>query len=208
MKAEETVAVVRLDGAISTDGGGQGNANVRSFTKAIHAASMDPKVKAIVVRINSPGGDAVASDAMHAACLAAKKAREGGIPIIASMGKVAASGGYFVAVGCDKILAAPTTVTGSIGVIGVQFNAAKLLEKVGLSVDFVSKGHNAEWHAGAHIVKDLPEEIERKILKRIELIYLDFLEKVATGRGESLTMPSTPGQLDAFPPGSQRFPLP
>jgi len=179
------VALVHLDGAIASGGKGQpGSASVGSFTTAMHAAASDPRVKAIVVRINSPGGDAVASDAMHAACIAAKKDRT--IPVVASMGQYAASGGYFVACGCDRIVASPTTITGSIGVIAIQFNAQKLLERWGISADFVSRGSYAEWESGAALFKELPFEEERRILKRIDAVYLDFLFKVADGRGDAL----------------------
>jgi len=179
---------VRVEGTISRGQGPRGSGTVASLTKALDAAAKDRHVKAIVLRIDSGGGCALASDAMHAACQAAKLRRGAGkeIPIVASMGDMAASGGYYIAAGCDKIVASPSTITGSIGVIALQVNIRQLMNRIGVSVDRVSRGKNAEWVAGAWLTRDLTEHEKGLMAAAVEEIYDGFLSKVMAGRGLSL----------------------
>ncbi|HEX6209621.1 MAG TPA: signal peptide peptidase SppA [Methylomirabilota bacterium] len=105
-------------------------------------AADDPKVRALVVRINSPGGTVTASDIMFREIDAFKRSR--GIPVVASMMDVAASGGYYVALAADTIVAHPTTVTGSIGVIMISLNAEGLMQKVGLAAAAIKSGERKD----------------------------------------------------------------
>ena len=140
-------------------------------------AGDDSHVKAILLRINSPGGGATASDAIYTELVRFKKAHE--VPVIASLGDMAASGGYYVACAADQIVARPTTVTGSIGVIMMSFNLEGLLGKVGVK--------NETFKAGAH--KDLlspfrgPTPEERKIVQNIlDSLHARFVSVVRDGR--------------------------
>ena len=113
--AGNRIAVIYAEGDIVTGSGGDDNIGGTKFAEAIRKARMDDKVKAVVLRINSPGGSALASDVVYREVVLTKKVK----PIIASMSDVAASGGYYIAMACDTIVAHPNTITGSIGVFGV-----------------------------------------------------------------------------------------
>jgi protease-4 len=117
-------------------------------------AADDPKVRALVVRINSPGGTVTASDIMFREIDAFKRRR--GIPVVASMMDVAASGGYYVALAADTIVAHPTTVTGSIGVIMISLNAEGLMQKVGLAAAAIKSGERKDM--GSPFRQLTPEE--------------------------------------------------
>ena len=113
----------------------------QTIVDAIKKAKADPRVKAIVLRISSPGGSALASELMAREILSVREKK----PIICSMGNVAASGGYFVAAGCDHVIADPMTITGSIGIFAGKFDISGLLDKVGIDTYTLKKGE----HAGA-----------------------------------------------------------
>ena len=117
-------------------------------------AAADPKVRAVVVRINSPGGTVTASDVIFRELDSFKRAR--GVPIVASMMDVAASGGYYVALAADTIVAHPTTVTGSIGVIMISLNAEGLMQKVGLAAAAIKSGERKDM--GSPFRQLTPEE--------------------------------------------------
>lgn len=144
--------------------------------EAIRKAREDKKVKAIVLRINSPGGSALASDVMWREIQLTK----GKKPIIASMSDVAASGGYYMAMGCDTIVANPSTITGSIGVFGLFFNTQDLMNhKLGITFDGVSTG---KFSALGDPNRTMTDE-ERGIIQRgVNDIYEDFTSKAAQGR--------------------------
>jgi len=147
-----------------------------TVTAAFRAAIEDRDVKAILFRIDSPGGSYVASDTIWRETVRARKA---GKPVIASMGDVAGSGGYFVAMAADRIVAQPGTITGSIGVLGGKMYTAGLWEKLGISWDEAHVGRNARMWSGAWDYS--PEEWARGEAM-LDRIYTDFTSKVAEGR--------------------------
>ncbi len=143
---------------------------------AIRAAAEDKDVKAILFRVDSPGGSYVASDAIWREVV---RARQAGKPVIVSMGNLAGSGGYFVAMAADKIVAEPGTITASIGVLGGKMLTSGLWDKVGLSWDEVHQGENATMFTGTHDYT--PAEWER-FQAWLDRVYVDFTSKVADGR--------------------------
>jgi protease-4 len=143
---------------------------------AIRAAAEDKDVKAILFRVDSPGGSYVASDAIWREVV---RARQAGKPVIVSMGNLAGSGGYFVAMAADRIVAEPGTITASIGVLGGKMLTGGLWDKVGLSWDEVHQGENATMFTGTHDYT--PAEWER-FEAWLDRVYVDFTSKVADGR--------------------------
>jgi protease-4 len=178
--AENKIAVIIASGEIQ---GGKGNEDEvigsDKIAEEIRKAREDKKVKAIVLRINSPGGSALASDVMWREIQLAKKVK----PIVASMSDVAASGGYYMAMGCTKIVAHPTTITGSIGVFGLVFNAKGLLNnKLGVTVDGVKTGTFSDIATMTRAHNAAEKAI---IQKEVNHIYDVFTSKAAEGRGMS-----------------------
>lgn len=176
------VALIYALGACSMDEG----IKARSLIKDVEAAVKDKSVKAIVLRVDSPGGDAMASDYIAEAL---KKAK-GKKPVIVSQGYVAASGGYWLSMYADTIVAAPNTITGSIGVIGGWMYNKGIKETLGLTTDFVKAGEHADLGYGfvlPIVSVGIPDrnltEIERaKMEVSIKTMYDEFLKKVALGR--------------------------
>ena len=147
-----------------------------SVAKAIRNAVADDDVAAILFRVSSPGGSYVASDTIWREVVLAEKA---GKPVVVSMGEVAASGGYFVAMPASKIVAQPGTITGSIGVLGGKMVTTAMWEKVGLTFDQVDVGANANlWNASRSFT---PAEWDR-FNAWLDRVYVDFTSKVADGR--------------------------
>jgi len=150
-----------------------------SIVQALHDATDDPEVKAIVLRVDSPGGSYVASDAVWGAV---RRAQEIDIPVVVSMGNVAASGGYFVAAPATRIVALPGTITGSIGVVGGKFVLDKLWDRLGVAWDGVKAGKHADtWSLNRDFTADEWAQFEAML----DRTYADFLGKVAEGRGLS-----------------------
>jgi len=143
---------------------------------AFRDAIEDDDVKAILFRVDSPGGSYVASDTIWRETV---RAREAGKPVIVSMGSVAASGGYFVSMAADKIVAQPGTITGSIGVLYAKFLTAGFWEKAGISWDSVQTSSNANLWSG---LDDYTPEQWARIQDWLDRIYEDFTNKVAEGR--------------------------
>jgi protease-4 len=140
-------------------------------------ARRDPRVKAIILRINSPGGSVVGSELMHDEITHFRK--ESNKPIVALMMDVAASGGYYIACACDQIVAQPSTVTGSIGVIMLMFNVSGTMEKIGLRAEAITSGEFKD--AGSPFKALSPED--RAIFAGIVAeMYERFVEVVAAGR--------------------------
>ncbi|MEV4254911.1 signal peptide peptidase SppA [Spirillospora sp. NPDC049652] len=144
---------------------------------AFRAAVKDDKVKAIVFRVNSPGGSAVASDAIWREVVLA---REAGKPVVVSMGDVAASGGYYVAMAADTIVAQPGTITGSIGVVVGKAVLNGLLDRVGIGLGAVEDGAHARMFSAT---KDFSDSEWERINASLDKIYADFTRKAAEGRG-------------------------
>ncbi len=144
-----------------------------TLAKAIRDADANPKVVAIVLRIDSPGGSALASDLVWREVVRAKK------PIVASMGDVAASGGYYIAMGAKKIVAEPGTLTGSIGVVGGKVALKGLFDKVGIKTESISRGKLSGWES----VDEPFTTAEREAwMKSMKDIYRQFTTKAAEGR--------------------------
>jgi protease-4 len=140
-------------------------------------AGEDPKVRALVLRINSPGGTVTASDVIYREIMAFKQTS--GLPVVASMMDVAASGGYYVALAADTIVAHPTTVTGSIGVIMISLNAEGLMQKIGLATAAIKSGERKDM--GSPFRALTPEE--RQIFQGvIDDLHRQFVAKVAERR--------------------------
>src|SRR6195256_1247305 len=156
----------------------QGNQNMGSDTVggAIRTAAEDKDIKAILFRVDSPGGSYVASDTIWREVVNARKA---GKPVIASMGDLAGSGGYFVAMAADKIVAQPGTITASIGVLGGKMLTSGFWDKVGLTWDEVHQGNNATMFTGA---KDYSPAEWARFEAWLDRVYVDFTVKVAEGR--------------------------
>lgn len=173
---ENEVAVIVADGTIMPGGADEGIIGSDTFTEEIRKARENKKVKAIVIRVNSPGGSFQASDAMwREVTLAAEKK-----PVIASMSDYAASGGYYLAMGCDTIVAQPHTITGSIGIFSILFDASGLMEnKLGITTDQVKTGEYGEMIT---ISRPLTEAEKNVWQRRTEEIYETFTGKAAKGR--------------------------
>ena len=156
----------------------QGSESMGSDTVAgaIRTAAEDKDVKAILFRVDSPGGSYVASDAIWREVV---RARQAGKPVIVSMGNLAGSGGYFVAMAADKIVAEPGTITASIGVLGGKMLTSGLWDKVGLSWDEVHQGENATMFTGTH---DYTPAEWGRFQAWLDRVYVDFTSKVADGR--------------------------
>jgi protease-4 len=165
--------------AVGTIGGGEGDdESIGSdrISAAIRKARTDSSVKAIVLRVNSPGGSALASDVIWREVALAKKTK----PVVVSMGDVAASGGYYIACAADTIVAEPNTITGSIGVFGLLFNTQNLFNhKLGITFDTVKTNKFADLPSMTRPLNAAEKEI---IQQQVERIYDTFLSHVAEGR--------------------------
>merc|ERR1712003_373763 len=152
---KNTIAVIRSAGAISREASGVSSGIAcTTFIKSIKSVMKDKSVKAVVLRIDSPGGDALASDLMWNEIRQLSKLK----PVVASMVDVAASGGYYMSMACDKIVAESLTLTGSIGVVTGKFNLEELNEKIGYNTEAVSKGKYAELNTSSRAFEDFEYE--------------------------------------------------
>jgi protease-4 len=172
------IAVVHVTGEIREGRGRDdllagGAAGSDDVIAAIREAAKDEQVAAIVLRIDSPGGSALVSDLIWREAERTKK------PVVASLSDTAASGGYYIAVAADRIVAAPGTLTGSIGVVGGKVAVGDALEKVGVHTDVVSRGRNAGWLSMTTPFKDHEREA---FLATMRDVYRLFTTKVAAGR--------------------------
>ena len=175
--------MIYCTGAIVTGKGGGSNPFVdedgvgsTTTVEAIQEAEKDETVKAIVLRVDSPGGSALASDLIWNAIQQCKK------PVVASMGDTAASGGYYISMGCKKIFAEPGTLTGSIGVVGGKLVTGDLFNWIGMKTDNISRGANS-----AIMSSERPwNESERKVIKdSMQDVYDQFLDKTIAGRNKA-----------------------
>lgn len=173
---KDRIAVIFATGGIDVGEGDEEKIGSETTVAAIRKARMDDKVKAIVFRVNSPGGSALASDVIWREIKLAKEKK----PVVVSMGNVAASGGYYISCAADTIFCLPNTITGSIGVIGLIMNFENFFKnKLGITTDGYKTAHLADLGYPTHSMT----ETERRVLQNlIEYIYDDFTKKVAEGR--------------------------
>ena len=175
------IALIYAIGAINSGSGGVGLAGGEvigsdTLVAAIRAARNNDAVRAIVLRIDSPGGSAVASDAIWREVMLTKKEK----PVIASMSDLGASGGYYIAMSADAIVAQPATLTGSIGVVAGKVTTGGVYEKIGINIEPVSQGRFAEIYSP---VRPFSDDERTKMQSHIDAIYEQFLAKAAEGRG-------------------------
>ena len=189
-----TFAVVYGSGGVVTGDGGSGPSGAPviasdTIAQALEEASESEEVEAILLRIDSPGGSALASDLIWQA---AARARESGKPVVASFSDVAASGGYYLAAGADAIVAQPASITGSIGVYVLRPVLADALEKLGIGVETLTRGAHAELQLASRPLSPASRE---RLRQEVEGIYELFVERVAAGR------PLDAGAVDAVARG-------
>lgn len=176
-----TIAVIHATGVIHRGSSGYDpsvglHMGSDTVAKALRDARKNPSVKAVIFRIDSPGGSALASDIVWREI---KRTREDK-PVVASYGDVAASGGYYISCGADRIIAEPATLTGSIGVVYGKFVKKELFDWLGMSFGQIQRGRNA--HLWTDLKSWTPEEKEEYFWKSVRKIYTQFLDRVADGR--------------------------
>jgi protease-4 len=159
-----------------------------TMVKAIRQAEEDKTVKAIVLRVDSPGGSAIASDVIWREVMLTRAMK----PVIASMSDVAASGGYYIAMPAHAIVAEPATLTGSIGVVMLKFVIDGTLKKIGMNMEGVTSGRYADLYSPVRAFS--PQE-RAKVQEQMQAIYDTFVEKAAAGRN------TTPERIDAVGQG-------
>ncbi|MCB0410700.1 MAG: signal peptide peptidase SppA, partial [Flavobacteriales bacterium] len=187
-KSKNQIAVVYASGEIVSGESKNELMGSETISQAIREARLDKNVKAIVLRVNSPGGSALASDVMWREVVLAKQAK----PVIVSMGDVAASGGYYISCAADKIIASEKTITGSIGVFGVIPNAQGLFtNKFGITFDRAKTNKHSDIMT---IFRPLTGDEKDIIQIGVEKIYDDFIGKVAEGRGMTKEQVDSIGQ--------------
>ncbi|MCG8403992.1 MAG: signal peptide peptidase SppA [Phycisphaerales bacterium] len=187
-KSDETaIAVVYVEGPITTGAsepsmfGGSSNAGSATIRKAIATAAEDDTVKALVLRVDSPGGSALASDVIAEAT---KRFKDSGRPVIVSMGNVAASGGYYVSTLADAIFAEPSTITGSIGVVGGKFVTKGFWDWAGVSSHEYKRGKLADM---MNSNRKFSEKERKVVMDYMNRVYDDFKDRVLAGRKDKLT---------------------
>jgi protease-4 len=186
--AKNKIAVIYASGTIVTGKGNDSNIGGNYYADVIRKARLDTSIKAIVLRVDSPGGSATASDLMWRELDLSAKVK----PVVISMGNYAASGGYFISAPGTKIYADPMTISGSIGVFGLIPNAGKLLEdKLGLTTEIVNTNKNSDFPSILRPMKPYEKELMQL---SIEKIYSDFVSKVASGRKMSSASVDSIGQ--------------
>lgn len=182
-KTKPAIAVVTLNGPIVSGRGGPqvlpiGNSSAGGDTiaAALREAAADDDVSAIVLRVDSPGGSVTGSETIWREVV---RARERGKPVVASMGAVAASGGYYVSMAADEIVANAGTITGSIGVVTGKLVSRELKDKLGVGSDTLRTNTNADaWSSNAPFTDEQQAQVEAET----DLVYTDFVERVADGR--------------------------
>ncbi|HNW52763.1 MAG TPA: signal peptide peptidase SppA [Bacteroidales bacterium] len=186
--SQDKIAVIYATGDIISGEGNEETIGSETISKAIRKARLDDNVKAVVLRVNSPGGSALASDVIWREMVLTKKAK----PVVVSMGDVAASGGYYISCAADKIYAYPNTITGSIGVFGIIPNLKEMFNKnLGITFDEVKTNPYADYIPVTRPMNDA----EKKIITRdIENIYSTFTTHVSEGRKMTVAQVDSIGQ--------------
>ncbi|MDO6745218.1 signal peptide peptidase SppA [Tenacibaculum soleae] len=172
--AKNKIAVIYAQGEIMYTEGNEDIIGQGIINKALRKARKDKNVKAIVLRVNSPGGSALASELIWRELELTKKEK----PLVVSMGNVAASGGYYIACNADKVLAEPTTITGSIGVFGAIPNFNKLADNIGINAEQVSTNNNPNYS----VFEPMDKKFYDVTKEGVEQIYTTFVNRVAVGR--------------------------
>jgi len=178
------IAVIPAEGAISMQGGGvldSGGITAKALTKTLRKVAKDDSVKVVVLRIDSPGGSALASDLLWHELRELKKKK----PIVASVGEMAASGGYYLACASDKIIAEPTSIVGSIGVLGGKIAIDEALAQYGInSVTFPASPEPGAAQRAAYLTPFMPwdDATRDRVQKQMEGVYDLFVRRVAEGR--------------------------
>ncbi len=177
------VAVIYVDGAIMTgrsdEGFGGGFAGSTRIRKAIDEAARDEKIKAVVLRVDSPGGSAVASEIITEAAQRCRRKK----PVIVSMGGVAASGGYYVSCLADAVVAQPATIAGSIGVVGMNLVTTDMWGKLGITRHEYQRGAGADLMSG---LRPWTDDHRARIMKMMNRVYDEFKGRVTEGRGSRI----------------------
>jgi protease-4 len=172
----DKIAVIYAIGEIE---GGQGDDETigsDKISETIREARLDKNIKAIVLRVNSPGGSALASDVIWREVVLAKKVK----PVVVSMGNVAASGGYYISCAANAIVAEPTTITGSIGVFGLMFNAQNMFKnKLGLTFDTYKTSNYTDLGT---VTRPLTNGEKNILQVQVDQVYNTFTSRVAQGR--------------------------
>lgn len=182
------IALIYASGSIVMGKGNESNIGGNNYSEIIRKERLDTTVKAIVLRVNSPGGDAIASDIIWRELELAAQVK----PVVISMGNYAASGGYYISAPGTKIYADPTSISGSIGVFGLIPNAGKLMEKkLGISTETVNTNQNSDFPSIYRPMNIYEKEVMQI---RIEETYIDFVSKVASGRKMSVESVDSIGQ--------------
>jgi protease-4 len=170
------IAIIYASGEIESGEGASDKIGSETVSKAIREARLNDKIKAIVLRVNSPGGSALASEVIWREAELANKVK----PVVVSMGDVAASGGYYISAASRKIFASPNTITGSIGVFGLIFNAQKMLNnKLGITIDTVKTNRLSDFGS---MSRALTAEEKQIFQQGVEKVYDTFTKRVADGR--------------------------
>ncbi len=174
--SKNRIAVIVAEGDINSGKSSNDGIGSETVVEELRKARLDDKVKAVVLRVSSGGGSALASDVMQREVELTRKVK----PIIGSMGDYAASGGYYMLMGCNKIVAQPNTITGSIGVFGLLFNTETFFkDKLGITYDRVLTNANADFPAVTHQMSPFQKQV---IQRGVERTYATFTGKVAKGR--------------------------
>ena len=186
--AKERIAIVYAEGEIDSQTDGAYQIDSKEVSKGIREARTDSSVKAIVLRVNSPGGSAFGSEVIWREVVLAQKIK----PVVVSMGDYAASGGYYIACGADAIVANPTTITGSIGVFGTIPNLSGLLsDKIGITFDNVSTNEHSDMPS---ITRKMTPFEKNLMQMYVESTYSLFVAHVADGRKKSTAYIDSIGQ--------------
>jgi protease IV len=179
--AANKIAVVDVDGIITGQIIDRGGVSLVDLIKEqLNRADEDHKVKAVLLKVNSPGGEVLASDEIYH--LIAKFQKESGKPVVASMGSLAASGGYYVSAPCRWIVANELTITGSIGVIMHGYNYRGLMDKIGLRPEVYKSGKFKDMLSGDRTDEDIPAEERQMVQSLIDETFEKFKSVVAEGR--------------------------
>jgi protease-4 len=176
----DKIAIIYAQGQILFGEGNETQIGDEVFVDAIEEAAKSKRIKAIVLRVNSPGGSALISDILWRALEDAKKKK----PFVVSMGNVAASGGYYIASGADKVFADPLTITGSIGVFATLPNFKGFTDQIGINAEHVMTHKNA---LGYSPFESLSDGFRKSTRQSIEHVYETFKKRVSEGRGLSLS---------------------